>query len=91
MTTFFVIGLFLIGLLAGRWLNYPAVSKKRMETLTLALIGVLLFVLGLSVGFNEKVVSQMAGLGLIALWLTIGALLGSMVLVLLFIRWFFKN
>ena len=91
MTTFFVIGLFLIGLLTGRWLNHRTVSKNKMENLTLALVGVLLFVLGLSVGFNEQVVSQMAGLGFIALWLAVGALFGSMVLVLLFVRWFFRN
>jgi uncharacterized membrane protein YbjE (DUF340 family) len=91
MTTFFVIALFLVGLLAGRWFNHPATSKKKMENLTLVLIGLLLFVLGLSVGFNDQVVSQLASLGLIALSLTIGASLGSMVLVFLFIRWFFKK
>ena len=53
------------------------------------LIWILLFVLGLEVGSNPQIVSNLGKLGLDALIITVGALLGSIILAALL--WKFVN
>ena len=53
------------------------------------LIWILLFVLGLEVGSNPQIVSNLGKLGLDALVITVGALLGSIILAALL--WKFVN
>jgi len=53
------------------------------------LIWILLFVLGLEVGSNPQIVSNLGKLGLDALIITVGALMGSIILAALL--WKFVN
>ncbi len=60
-----------------------------ISRLITVLIWVLLFVLGLEVGSNPQIVSNLGKLGLDALIITLGALLGSIILAALL--WKFVN
>lgn len=84
---FKVLALMILGIGVGyifRKRNLSFIS--RLITL---LIWILLFVLGLEVGSNPQIVSNLGKLGLDALVITLGALLGSIILAALL--WKFVN
>jgi uncharacterized membrane protein YbjE (DUF340 family) len=84
---FKVLALMILGIGVGylfRKRNLSFIS--RLITL---LIWILLFVLGLEVGSNPQIVSNLGKLGLDALIITVGALLGSIILAALL--WKFVN
>ena len=84
---FKVLALMILGIGVGyifRKRNLSFIS--RLITL---LIWILLFVLGLEVGSNPQIVSNLGKLGLDALVITVGALLGSIILAALL--WKFVN
>jgi len=84
---FKVLALMILGIGVGyifRKRNLSFISK-----VITVLIWILLFVLGLEVGSNPQIVSNLGKLGLDALVITVGALLGSIILAALL--WKFVN
>lgn len=51
----------------------------------------LLFLLGISVGVNDEIVGNMVAIGFKALFLSTGAMLGTLILAYLVVRLFFKE
>jgi uncharacterized membrane protein YbjE (DUF340 family) len=88
-----VIGILLliVGVFLGLLLN----KKKRIVKLTGKLTDVsiflLLFFLGVSVGMNEKIVSNFRNIGLQALWITLAATVGSVLVSYVVYLLFFKK
>ncbi|HHT23825.1 MAG TPA: lysine exporter LysO family protein [Bacteroidales bacterium] len=82
---FIVIGFMLVGILVGYLLR----SKKIrfIQGLIIALIGVLLFLLGLEIGSNKNVIAQFGKLGLEAFLIATAGTLGSVVLA----KWLWKK
>ncbi|HPH52639.1 MAG TPA: LysO family transporter, partial [Bacteroidales bacterium] len=84
---FKVLALMILGIGVGyifRKRNLSFISK-----VITVLIWILLFVLGLEVGSNPQIVSNLGKLGLDALIITVGALMGSIILAALL--WKFVN
>jgi len=84
---FKVLALMILGIGVGyifRKKNLSFISK-----VITVLIWILLFVLGLEVGSNPQIVSNLGKLGFDALVITVGALLGSIILAALL--WKFVN
>lgn len=86
---FIIIGLMLTGMLLGYLLRKQNLS--RIHQVITALIWLLLFLLGIEVGSNEAIVRGLHTLGLEALLLTIGGLLGSVIAAWALWRWLYKK
>lgn len=72
-----VLLLMVAGILAGLWLGkFPSIMKVNDRLISWA-IYLLLFLLGIGVGTNKAVIQSLDSIGLQALLLTIGALVGS--------------
>lgn len=83
---FEVIAIFIGGIAAGFiFKNRPALIRGAEKTTTLS-IYLLLFLLGGLVGINDQVINAFAGLGLKAAVLSIGAIAGSCLMLLLIDR-----
>lgn len=82
-------------LFAGTLIGYIIRNKKKLiavsEKMLTVSIYTLLLVLGVSVGANREIVSNIETIGLKALLLTIGAVLGSISLSLLLYRCCFTD
>lgn len=84
-----VLLLMVAGILAGLWLGkFPLIMKVNDRLISWA-IYLLLFLLGVSVGTNEKVIQSLDSIGLQALLLTVGALAGSIATGWIIYRAFF--
>lgn len=75
----------IFGIIFGK---YPLVLKINEKLLNLS-IYVLLFLLGIAVGANEKIISNFYLIGVHALIITVGAIAGSVALSLLVYKTFF--
>ena len=62
-------------------------NLKPVSRLITLMIWALLFLLGLEVGHNERIIRGIATLGIEALWLTITGLGGSLILTCALWRW----
>ncbi len=88
-----IIGILLLvlGVIFGMLLN----KKKRIIKLTGKLtdlaIFLLLFFLGVSVGMNDKIISNFKNIGLQAFWITIAATVGSVLISYIVYLLFFKK
>ncbi|MDI3527075.1 MAG: hypothetical protein PWR03_1258 [Tenuifilum sp.] len=86
-----VISIMTVGIILGFILK----SKKKLvrlnDKLVTYAIYLLLFMLGISIGSNEQIMNSLSSLGLIALIVTIGGVLGSIVLGFITYRLFFKK
>lgn len=81
--------LMLSGIISGMTLGkYPLVLKINERLLHLS-IYVLLFLLGITVGANEKIVSNFYLIGVHAVIITAGAIAGSVAMCLLIYKTFF--
>jgi len=79
----------LAGILTGLILNnYPAIVKINDKLLNLAIYSLLLL-LGIAVGSNEKIISNIYNLGFQALIITLGAVTGSVLVCWLIYKAFF--
>ena len=81
--------------MAGIVLGYFLRARKRLvaindKFITYA-IYLLLLLLGISIGSNKTIVANLPVLGVKALIVTIGAMVGSILLALLTYKLFFKN
>ncbi len=70
--------------------NRPKIIRAA-DKLTSWSIYLLLFLLGIGVGLNDKIINNIHTIGLQALILTIGAVLGSLILAFITYRLFFKS
>ncbi|MBE9488303.1 MAG: LysO family transporter [Bacteroidetes bacterium] len=77
-----IVGLFVLGIGLGYILR-KVIKESVVAKVTTMIIYLLLFVLGISVGGDEKVMNNLPTLGLNALIITAGAMLGSMIMAFL--------
>jgi uncharacterized membrane protein YbjE (DUF340 family) len=66
-------------------------NMKWIQHIITLLIWLLLFLLGIEVGYNKRIIAGLQTLGLEALILTIGGIMGSVVLAWLLWRWASKT
>ncbi|MEA3494518.1 MAG: LysO family transporter [Bacteroidota bacterium] len=74
-----VISIMFAGFLVGFLLRKKDKVSKYVDVLINSAIILLLFFLGVSVGINEKIINNFEQLGFEALMLTVGAVIGSLV------------
>ncbi|SKC21286.1 LysO family transporter [Alkalitalea saponilacus] len=91
MSVVIVIGLFLIGLIAGRFFKSYSIVRKRASLFMMWSVYLLLFFLGISVGNNPDVIENIPQLGWQAFLLSLGAVMGSVVFVALLMLLFHRN
>lgn len=85
----------LVIMVAGMILGYLLKEKKKFlqisEKLTTIIIFVLLFMLGIGVGLNEKVISSIDTIGWQATLITAGSILGSLIFAFIIYKFFFTT
>jgi uncharacterized membrane protein YbjE (DUF340 family) len=91
MTSVTVILLFVAGIAAGRLFRKKEKARKGIDIMITWAIYLLLFLLGISVGTNEKIINEFSVIGLTAVLLTAGALAGSLLLARPVYYRFFRN
>ena len=91
MTSYIVILLFALGIGVGWILREKEKTGKNIDKAVTWSVYLLLFLLGISVGINEEIVDNFSRIGYIALWLTTGAVAGSILLAGLIYKMFFKK
>lgn len=84
-----VLLLMTIGLILGYVLRSKTKFILFSNQATTLIIYMLLFLLGIGVGLNKTIVSNMANIGLQAILLTFGAVLGSLILAYITYKLFF--
>lgn len=80
-----------LGMLVGFIFSKQKLFIKIADKLCTLAIFALLFLLGINVGSNEKIVQNFHNLGVQAIIITIGALLGSLILALITYKLFFQS
>ncbi|MGQ1888841.1 LysO family transporter [Thermophagus sp. OGC60D27] len=92
MIPFIVVALFFLGLLIG-YLFFRNRNKFRkfLDSGVNWTIYLLLFLLGISVGRKEEILNNFSKIGLDAIVLALGAILGSILLAFVVYKWFFEN
>lgn len=86
-----VLLLMLAGILLGTWISrYPKLVRIN-NSLTNYAIYLLLFLLGISVGLNEKIINKLDQIGIQSLIITIGAISGSVLVLALISKYAFKS
>ncbi len=86
-----VVLIMLAGIVAGIWLRTKPRVVLLNDRLTTYAIYLLLLLLGISIGSNSTIVSNLPILGVKALVITLGAVVGSIVLAFVTYRVFFKQ
>lgn len=86
---FTIIGLMLTGMLLGYLLRKQ--NLKKIHSVITLLIWLLLFILGIEVGGNEQIINGLHTIGLEAIVLTLGGVLGSVVAAWLLWRALYKE
>lgn len=77
------IGLLTMGIVVGAKVSFPKKFNKLIGWLQLGSVLLLLFVMGLRIGINERVLESFGSIGLRATGLSIGAIAGSVLLLLI--------
>ncbi len=86
---FIVVGLMLLGVIAGRLLRRQRLPG--IQQVIMALIWLLLFLLGLEVGSNPEIIRNFHTLGVEAILISLLAVLGSATAALFLWRWSAKS
>jgi uncharacterized membrane protein YbjE (DUF340 family) len=86
-----ILVLLVLGILLGRLLRNKSESLKLIDRITTGSIYLLLFLLGIAIGSNKEIVSNLSNLGLTALLITAFSLAGSIFLSFIVYRIFFRN
>lgn len=73
----------MVGIGLGLFINGIPKLIKIVDKFIGYSIYLLLFLLGISVGINEKIINNLDSIGIKALWITIGAITGSVL-----VTWF---
>ena len=86
-----VLVLMTLGIAIGFFIGkFPKIIKGVDKMITWS-IYLLLFLLGIGVGLNEKIINNMHSIGLQALILTVGAVIGSIIFAYITYKLFFKS
>jgi uncharacterized membrane protein YbjE (DUF340 family) len=80
-----------LGMVIGASLRHKKKIIKQVNKLVTISVYLLLFLLGISVGLNDELVSNLDTLGVHALIITLMAVLGSVLLAMLIYHLYFKN
>ncbi len=79
----------------GMLLGFLLRAKQRIvsgnEKLITYAIYLLLFMMGVSIGSNEQIMNSLSTLGIVALIVSMGAIIGSILTGFLVFKLFFKN
>lgn len=87
--SYIVLCLFALGILVGRFFRDRKKLRKNVDMAVTWSVYLLLFLLGVSVGINEKVLANFSQIGYKAFWITIGAVGGSLILAkIVYVLWF---
>lgn len=86
-----VLILMFLGIGVGWLINKKKKIIKVADKFTTWAIYLLLFLLGISIGQNEKIISNLNTIGLQALLLTLGAVIGSLLTAWFTYNYFFKK
>ncbi len=87
---FIVLAIIIVGVLLGtqiRSAHAPALFSKLLNII----IYILLLVMGISVGGNERIVSNLSTIGLNATIIALGAILGSITFAAIIYNYIFKT
>ncbi len=79
------------GIFFGRMIRNNYYGLKLIDWITTASIYLLLFLMGISIGSNKEIVSNLSKLGTTALIITAFSLAGSILLSILVFRLFFRS
>lgn len=91
MTSLTVIVLFISGIIAGRFFRNRESSRRWIDILVTWAVYILLFLLGISVGINDKIINDFTKIGYTSVLLTIGAVAGSIILAKIVYIYFFDR
>ena len=83
-----ILPLFLFGLLLGHRLGLSERITNLLNRATILVVIILLFMLGVTVGGNDKVFNRLPDLGAVSLYIAWSCILGSCVVAYLAFRWF---
>lgn len=86
-----VLVLMIVGMICGYILKEKKKILQLAEKMTTAIIFVLLFMLGIGVGLNKKVISSIDTIGWQAAVITIGTIVGSLIFACITFRIFFTS
>jgi uncharacterized membrane protein YbjE (DUF340 family) len=86
-----VVAIMIAGIVLGYFMRQRDLLKKINDSLIMWAIYLLLFVLGLTIGANEVIMKNLPTLGLKALAISIGGILGSVILAWFTYVRFFKS
>jgi len=86
-----VISIMVLGMGIGLFIGNRPKIIKIVGILTSFAIFLLLFLLGIGVGTNDKIINNLHSIGLQALILTLGAILGSLICSYFVYKFFFKT
>ncbi len=91
MTSYIVIALFTLGIGLGWFFRKRDQARKKVDVAITWAVYLLLFLLGISVGTNQEIISNFSRIGYKAFWLTLGAVLGSVLVAKLVYQVYFKS
>ncbi|TAJ14309.1 DUF340 domain-containing protein [Marinilabiliaceae bacterium JC017] len=91
MTSYIVIALFVAGIGIGYFFREKDKTRKGIDKMVTWAVYLLLFLLGISVGINDTIINNFSRIGYRAIWLTIGAVGGSVFLAKIVYEFFFKE
>ncbi len=91
MTSYIVIALFTLGIGLGWFFRKKDQARKKVDSGITWAVYLLLFLLGISVGTNEEIINSFSRIGYKAFWLTLGAVLGSVLLAKVVYQLYFKS
>lgn len=84
-----IVGIMLLGVMAGYLLRNRKLPW--LQKLIAVVIWLLLFLLGIAVGTNGEIMNRLDTIGLEALVLALGGVLGSVLLAWIVFRYFWKS
>lgn len=88
---FGVLSLMTLGIIIGYFISNNKKIILLADKLTGYTIFLLLFLLGIGVGLNQKVIDNLPTLGIQALLLSLGAIFGSLICAYITYKLFFKS
>jgi len=88
---FGVLALMTLGIIIGYFISNNKKIILLADKLTGYTIFLLLFLLGIGVGLNQKVIDNLPTLGIQALLLSLGAIFGSLICAYITYKLFFKS
>lgn len=91
MSFYWVIGCFVLGMAIGRLVKKRPAFHQFNERLTMVAIFLLLFLLGVSVGINPDIIKNLPSIGFQAIFLSLGAISGTLLLAWGVVKLFFKD